>query len=185
MELRLGSVSEFFQEAVSEAMRNQGVDTSPITESYLVNLLGEFLTHPITNDALGVKLAASTLASPEERIRQLKDVGDTSLYVTGFFSDSLARRLLDVDYYIQMGGTAYGQLARHYRDRPEFSDVYFELGINFPRFVDVLAEVSETSQLTTNTGVVQLYERWLRTGSEWIARRLRQRGVIPGSGESH
>jgi hypothetical protein len=27
--------------------------------------------------------------------------------------------------------------------------------------------------------VVQLYERWLRTGSERVAQRLRSKGVIP------
>jgi hypothetical protein len=31
--------------------------------------------------------------------------------------------------------------------------------------------------------VVQLYERWLKTGSEWIARRLRARGVLPVKSE--
>jgi hypothetical protein len=118
-------------------------------------------------------------------VRQLRDVGDTSLYVSGFFSDSLTRNLVDVDYYIQVGGSAYRQLAAYYRGHKGPSDVYEELHDKFPQFVDVFAEISEQSALTTNLGVVQLYERWLRTGSEWIERRLRKKGVIPQKGEVH
>jgi hypothetical protein len=58
------------------------------------------------------------------------------------------------------------------------------LSDKFPRFVEVLAEVSESSSLGNSSGVVQLYERWRRTGAEWIARKLRARGMIVGSGES-
>jgi hypothetical protein len=49
--------------------------------------------------------------------------------------------------------------------------------------VDVLAEISETTSVTSSQSVVQLYERWLRTGSEWMERRLREHGVIPKKSE--
>lgn len=114
-------------------------------------------------------------------------MGDTSLYVSGFFSESLQRKLVDVDYYIQMGGAAYSQLARYFRSSPDsivFGDVYGELGLKFGRFVDVLAEISETT-MSGNQGLVHLYEKWLRTGSEWTERRLRAQGVIFGKGELH
>src|SRR5262249_678671 len=133
---------------------------------------------------LALKLAHA-VQSPDERVRQLKDMGDKSLYVSGFFSDSLQRKLVDVDYYIQMGGAAYSALARLFRANPHsvvFSEVYDELGSTFPRFVDVFAEVAEET-MTGHLGLVQLYERWLRTGSEWMERRLRAQGVIPKKGE--
>jgi hypothetical protein len=37
--------------------------------------------------------------------------------------------------------------------------------------------------MTSNLSLVQLYERWLRTGSEWMERRLRAQGVIPRKGD--
>lgn len=185
MELKVNaSVAEFFHDRVSEAIRNQGVDTTTPTECYLVSLLADFLKAPPDDEPLALKLAQA-VASPDERVRQLKDVGDTSLYVSGFFSDSLQRKLVDVDYYIQMGGAAYTQLARYFRGNPNsvvFGDVYDELANKFPRYVDVFAEVAEET-MTGNLGLVQLYERWLRTGSEWMERRLRAQGVIPTKGE--
>jgi hypothetical protein len=179
-----GSIAEFFHDMLTEAIRNQGIAISTPTECYLVNLLAAFTKTPVDDEPLGLKLAQVINASPEERLQTLRDVGDTSLYVSGFFAESLQRKLLDVDYYIQLGGSAYGQLARHYHGRAsDFGTVYDELGSNFTLYVDVLSEVSESSSMTSNAGVVQLYERWLRTGSVWIERRLRQKGVIPKKGD--
>jgi hypothetical protein len=180
------SIAEFFQDRISTAIRNQGVDTSTPTECYLVSLLSEFTTSPPDDEPLALKLARA-VQSPDDRIRQLKDVGDTSLYVSGFFQDSVQRKQVDLDYYIQMGGTAYSELARYFRGNAHsvvFAEVYDELGSKFPRFVDVFAEVSEHGG-DSNADLVQLYERWLRTGSEWMARRLRAKGVLPPSGDLH
>src|SRR5262249_15745837 len=163
------SVAEFFHGAITAAIRNQGVDTSQSAECYLVNLLSAFARTPPDDEPLALKLASAQEAAPDERIRHLKEIGDTSLYVSRFFAESLTRRRVDIDYYIHFGEIAYVQLARYfrgYRQSEVFGEVYDELGSKFPRFVDVLAEVSEETSLTSNLGVVQLYERWLRTGSE-------------------
>jgi hypothetical protein len=178
------SVQEFFHDRVCAAMRNQGVDSSELTEFYLVNLLSEYARMSLDERALALRLSEAATALPDERARRLRDIGDQTLYVSGFFSDSLQRGLVDVDYYIQIGGTAYRQLARMTNPVAQpFGEVYHELAGKFPRFVDVLAEVSEASAITSQQGVVQLYERWLKTGSAWIERKLRAQGVIPTRGE--
>jgi hypothetical protein len=185
MELKL-TVNDFFHELLTSTIKSQGVDTSEPTESYLVNLLAAFTKQPVDDEPLALKMATAMFSSPDERARYLKDVGDTSLYVSGFFAESLHRKLVDVDYYIQMGGAAYGELARYfrgYRRSEVFGAVYDELGQKFPKFVDVLAEISAQTSVTTSQSVVQLYERWLRTGSEWMERRLREHGVIPKKSE--
>jgi len=185
MELK-SNVSEFFHELLSSTIKNQGVDTSEPTESYLVNLLAGFTKQSLDDQPLALKMATAVFSSPDERVRYLKDVGDTSLYVSGFFSESLQRKRVDLDYYIQLGGFAYAQLARYfrgYRHSEVFGAVYDELGAKFPQFVDVLAEISEQTSGSSSQSVVQLYERWLRTGSAWMARRLRQHGVLPQKSE--
>ena len=177
------SVSEFFHEAVSSALKNQGVEASEFTEFYLVNLLSDFATQPIDDQPLGLELAEAAFAPPDQRAQKLRGVGDRTLYISGFFSDSLQRRLVDRDYYIRLGGTAYRQLAEM-NERAVRSDVYRELAGKFPCFVDVLAEVSEFGAISDKS-VVQLYERWLRTGAEWIERRLRAMGVVATRGDLH
>jgi hypothetical protein len=61
------SVAAFFQEVLSAAIKNQGVDTSEPTECYLVNLLATFTKTPIDDEPLALKMASAQVASPDER----------------------------------------------------------------------------------------------------------------------
>src|SRR5262245_42985041 len=96
------SIVEFFQKLVSDTLRNQQVDASQPTESYLVNLLANYAHNPMNDEPLGLQLVEAPSMPPENRATRLKEVGDTSLYLTGFFADSLHGKLVDVDYYIEV-----------------------------------------------------------------------------------
>jgi hypothetical protein len=144
-------------------------------------LLGEFTRARIGDEPMARKLLGSSDADPGVRVKTLKEVGDTSLYVSGFFAESLERKLVDADYYIGMGEAAYAELARR-MTQSSIRAVYEELSAKFPRFVDVLVEVKYQVDCG-GTDVTQLYEQWLRSRSDWIERRLRRLGVLmPGSG---
>ena len=110
---------------------------------------------------------------------ELRSVGDLSLFISGYFSDSLNRSLVAVDYYVQLGEHAYGSLARH--DDSVFGQVFDELSWKFVAFVDVLGEVRDRSALATNVDLLRLYERWLRTGSRRSAELLAARGIVPNA----
>ena len=51
------------------------------------------------------------------------------------------RELVDIDYDIQLGGSADGSLAR--QGHATFGEVFTELSEKFPAFVDVWCEASE------------------------------------------
>jgi hypothetical protein len=146
-----------------------------------VGLLGDMSRARLPDEPLGVKLAQPG-ADPGERVRTLKHVGDTSLYVAGFFAESLSRSLVDVDYYVGLGQSAYGQLARSLGTH-SIGEVYEELADKFPRFVDVLTEVRKKTDFAT-PDIGKLYEIWLRTRDEWIEKKLRACGLLvdPRSG---
>jgi len=183
-------VRDFFRDLLSRAIENQRARVQPFTELYLVNLLHEFLA----SEALYVQaddgswqqkpLAFLLKEALEEagpaRVRLLRRLGDTSLFISGFFPDSLARRssLVDVDYYIAMGGRAYDAVARHTMER----SLWEELADKFRLLVDLLNEVSERTLACNDAGVLRLYERWLKTGSDRLATLLVGKGVIPRKG---
>lgn len=170
------SVEDFFQEVLAGALDRQGVAASQSTECYLVGLLGEYAKARIPDEPLSLRLVGTSSADVGERVRALKEVGDTSLYLTGFFADSLHRRLVGPTYYVDLGTAAYQELARRLATS-SVSEVYEELAGKFPCFVDVLAEVrSHTAFLAQD--VVRLYEEWLRTRSDWVEQRLRALGVM-------
>ena len=170
------SVDEFFHEVVTDALSAVDLHASEPASWYLVGLLGDMTRARLTDDPLGVKLAQPS-ADPGERVRTLKQVGDTSLYVAGFFAESLSRSLVDVDYYVSVGQNAYAQLARSLGAQRSLTEVYEELAEKFPKFVDVLAEVRKRTDFAT-PDIGRLYEIWLKTRDEWIERKLRALGVL-------
>ena len=98
------------------------------------------------------------------------------------FSDILKTKLVDVDYYIAMGGSAYSSLSdamRGYRAVSRAAFLFVELTQKFTDFVDVLNEVSQRSNLSSDADVLRLYEVWSRTGSKRARTRLRSLGIEP------
>ena len=180
--IRNESPTEFFRELVESAMQNQHVSAHELTSFYVVNLLTAFVhcdRSPAGDDdtPLGPRLALALQAAGIAQRDGLRKVGDVSLFVSGFFSDSLNRSLVDVDYYIHLGELAYRSLARHGDEA--LGDVFDELSGKFTTFVDVLGEVSERTALSSNLDVLRLYEKWLRTGSRRSGSLLASRGIVP------
>jgi uncharacterized protein YidB (DUF937 family) len=178
------SVDEFFHEVVTDALSDVDLDASEPAGWYLVGLLGEFTTARLTDEPLGLKLAAPA-QSPGQRVRTLKEVGDTSLYVAGFFAESLNRSLVDVDYYVGLGQTAYTQLARSLGTKKSIGEVYEELAAKFPQFVDVLAAVRKRvtiAELNATSDIGRLYDIWLRTRDAWVEKKLKQAGLLVDPG---
>jgi hypothetical protein len=187
-------VDGFFHEAVTEALDHQKVTASPSTVHYLTNLLSRFARTERLLDKTENGRELPTLAmyykravecsTERERVATLKRLGDVSLFVAGLFADSFNRKLIDVDYYIAMGGTAYAYVAERSQSGEDgVKRVLFgELSEKFTDFVDVLDEVSESSRYRGNRDIMRLYERWLRTGSPRAAKSLARLGIVPAQG---
>jgi hypothetical protein len=174
------SVDEFFHDAVTEALHEVELDASEPASWYLVGLLGDFTKARLTDEPLGMKLVQPS-SDPGERVRTLKQVGDTSLYVAGYFAESLTRSLVDVDYYVGLGANAYKQLARQLGGKQSITEVYDELAEKFPAFVDVLAMVRKRisiAELSATTDIGRLFEIWLRTRDEWVEKKLKDAGIL-------
>ena len=185
------SAQEWFREMVADALSHRRLAIREVTEFYLVNLLASFLESErlflededgsVRREPLALVLLRALRADRRARAARLRRLGDTALFVSGFFGDSLARSAVDVDYYIAMGERAYDAL-RGARELAGAGELYGELARRFPDFVDLFAEIAELSDLRSNRGLVRLYERFLATGSERVAQLLRDRGVALFSG---
>lgn len=189
----VASLKEFFRDALHDALVHQQVAVEGETEHYVVNLLTLFSDADALyeRDAGGQRAGLKPLAvmlgealeapTHEARFRALQRLGDVSLFIAGFFSAGFARKLVDVDYHIAMGGRAYGTLADHCgpsRGRT-MRQVFAELAAKFTPMVDALNEISETSYQHSDRDRLRLYELWVKTGSERSRRLLRKLGVEP------
>jgi hypothetical protein len=183
--LRGETPAEYFKERVEAAVARQHLRIAELTSFYLVNLLCGFVrlergaAADLDNEPLALRLAQALERGGLEQRARLRSLGDLSLFVSGFFSDSLSRRPVDVDYYVSMGDYAYGSLSRS--EQAAVAAVFAELAAKFCSLVDVLSEVSEQCALTSNADLLRLYERWLRTGSRRNGQLLVERGIVPNA----
>lgn len=178
--------AEYFKHLVEGAIARQHLRTNELTEYYLVDLLCRFMRpdrripfYDGLHEPLALRLRRALESGGMEQRARLRNLGDFSLFTSGFFSDSLNRRSVDVDYYVSMGEYAYGSLSR--RDTDAFGEVFTELARKFVAYMDVLADVSERTAGSGSTDVLRLYERWLRTGSTRDGQRLVDQGVVPNA----
>lgn len=182
----------YFHELVNDAIQHQHLKPDEHVSFYLVNLLSHFTKSENIQrredgeeTPLAILYCQAQSESPEVKARLLKYLGDFSLLVSGFFQDSLTRKVVDVDYYISMGGAAYSQLSSPGLFRKQqalFSQIFSELSDHFVKWVDVISEVSEVSQINSHQNLLRLYEKWIRTGSDRLRELLSQRGIIPLEG---
>lgn len=182
----------YFHELVSDAIQHQHLKPDEHVSFYLVNLLSHFTkSENIQRREDGEEMPLAILfcqaqhESPEVKTRLLKYLGDFSLLISGFFQDSLTRKIVDVDYYISMGGAAYSQLSTpglYRKQQALFSQIFTELSDHFVKWVDVISEVSEASHINSHQNLLRLYEKWIRTGSDRLKDLLSQKGVIPIQG---
>lgn len=182
--LREEAPAEYFKELVDSALARQRLQAGDLTAYYLVNLLCQFVrpdAHSVSLDTepLAIRLTRALQTGGSEQRARLRSLGDFSLFMSGFFPDSLRRRPVDVDYYVSMGEYAYGSLSR--RDEDAFAEVFGELARKFVGFTDVLADISERTAVTSSADLLRLYEKWLRTGSSRDGKKLIDQGIVPNA----
>ena len=189
--LPVPNLREFFKDALHGALEKRHLAVEDQTEHYVVNVLTLFSRSEELYDTtaegrrlkpLVVMLSEALEARSEgDRNRGLQRLGDVSLFVAGFFAQSFARKLIDIDYHIAMGGRAYAALAEAMaRGKGRvLGQVFGELANNFQPMVDALNEVSETSYSHSDKDILRLYEVWLKTGSKRCYEILKRLGVEP------
>ena len=117
------------------------------------------------------------------RVELLRKLGDSSLYISGFFGPSLKRKLVDVDYYAHLGGSAYSSLAQAAGEET-FAKMYSEMSYRFLDFVDVFTLISQKSlnQPNHSSDLLRLFDRVATTGSGLAKEELTQQGIFPPAG---
>jgi hypothetical protein len=182
------SITGFFQEAVEDAIKTRRVDTKDAVRSYLVGLLadahaGETLARPLAF------LLDEAVKQPDPALRfeKLRALGDGVLYGCGFFGEHFAARGVDQKYLFAIGTRAYGAAGSMLKTHEEEAelDLFGELAAKFGVYVDVLADVAD-STIANATGtpksLLKVYERWLKTGSDRLASALSSHGLVPMRG---
>jgi hypothetical protein len=185
------SPEEHFSEVLKEACQQRQVKSQPQVEAYLVQLLKFYLDSRNLHGP-SVVVETSTEKPPEtfaemylhamnsetaKKQELMRTVADRALYLTGFFSDSFQRKIVDIDYYVDIGSAAYSNLSS-WTKKDSLATVYSTFSKRFHDYVEVLNYVSEKSQVQADQNVLRLYDRYLRTGSDLAREKLTEMGVV-------
>jgi hypothetical protein len=177
----------FFRDVVGHARAQSGVVASEASELYLTDLLVEHTTRSrlsgTAEQPFSVRLAHAMNTSGGERFERLRALGDDVLFLSGFFSEHLEHRGVAPKYAAGLGQIAYGGAAsvlrKYSRDEPP---VFAELSEKFCEFAALLRYVAESlfaNAPRSETAILELYERWSRTGSNVLSEALLRLGVSP------
>ena len=183
-------VRDFFQETLTDLVGQRKMDVGDDTVAYVTNLLTVFARSdrfyewtpqgPTLTPLAMIYAEIMQAKSLKHRQQMLQRLGDVALFMAGMFAESFQRKTYDVDYYIGMGGAAYGSLSTSIGGHLEgqiSSKVFAELSRFFSDFVQVLTELYESADLQDDRDILRWYELWVRTGSRQAARKLRSIGI--------
>lgn len=180
---------EHFSEVVKEACQNRQIKAQPAVEVYLVQLLQYYLdsknlyrsSHEDSSEKPPETFAEMYLqainAENNKKKELMRTLADRSLYLTGFFGDSLQRKTVDIEYFAEIGSAAYSNL-HAWTKEDSLSYVYKTFSKRFMDFVEVLNYISEKSLVQSDQNVLRLYDRYLRTGSQLAREKLNELGVV-------
>lgn len=186
MSILIISSEEFFRPIVKEAIQNRKLKTNQYVEEYIVNLLQFFIDSrnftEISNKTLAEIYLESTNAEYSKKLEMLKKLGDISLYISGIFSEFIQKKIVGIDYYVNMGRLAYSSLITQVPK--ERAVVYREISKSFIEYVDVLTYIryKHFSKLDKNKDLLSLYDKYIKTGSTLSRDFLTELGfVIPNN----
>lgn len=168
----------FFKESLDNAIASQHLYISQEATFYLMGILilGVKKDPHSETESLAEKYL---LAQYTEETEKFRIVGDLSLIVAGIWWQSLLRKLVDVDYYIDLGSHSYQKVSEI--SSGDTFDLFEELAQNFRNIVNVLTEatrcISEANM--SNGNILRMYEVWLRTHNKFIAEKLISFGINP------
>lgn len=179
---------EFFFNMVEEAFEERKVDTYPQVKSYIVDVLKHYLvtenlydeedsSGKKTRKMLSELLLTAASSQAQQKIGHLKKLGDSSLYISGFFPDSFQRKIIDVDYYVDMGKIAYDSLSSTVNE-DTFSKLYKEISVKFLDLVDALSLMSRKAKILDEDNLLRLMDLYAKTGSSLAEEALVEKGVF-------
>lgn len=188
--MMLISSKEYFSGLVEAGFQKRNFEARPAVKDYLVSVLEYYINaenlKTLEETQYGVRkdptlaelyLSALSLNQTNQRKEKMKTLADRTLYVCGFFGDSFSKKIIDIEYYADIGGSAYNYLATSAKHDGE-AYVYKMFSSRFIDVVDVLSTISHQAQIQGSKDLLRIYERYLKTGSETAQEILIENGIV-------
>ncbi|MDD0854467.1 hypothetical protein HBN50_15250 [Halobacteriovorax sp. GB3] len=103
----------------------------------------EIVEGKVREKTLGLKLLETGEMSRTQAKKVLQDVGDTSLILCGYFSDSVNEKILNLSYYHDVGRQAYKRLNSMVPSFYDIDEFYHTLSYQFETLTNLIRIVQK------------------------------------------
>ncbi len=163
----------FFVDEIEAAEEKLNLQISPHSKLYLIHLLKRlsessdfFYSEVVQDKPLGIVLMEALHKNIFEKTRDLKAVGDLSLIFSGLYPEFLTRRMVDIDYFIEIGRRSYHLLSEAYgpyKTKQELASLYSWLVAEFLSLIEILTEISSELNFMDEANLAKALSRWHKT----------------------
>ncbi|HEB55381.1 MAG TPA: hypothetical protein ENI98_03555 [Gammaproteobacteria bacterium] len=158
-----GSQVADWQTLVSEAETELGVSLDEEMESYLVFTLMHYSRRPdMASRVMALDYLQAMHNSGSASQQQMREVADQCLLLTGLFPARARRRRVSLTYYVDLGRSAYQQLAENLASMTEF---YSRMAQQFIQAMDTLHTIRRMSEGQLQLDPLEAFNLWQQTGS--------------------
>jgi hypothetical protein len=180
------TLDEHFSTGIAREARDLSPPLSDEAVHYITQVLTHFShsgnlfsrennTHSLPTLAL-LYQKAHMAPSRQQRYTILRQLGDSALFLGALFFEHFAKKGINKDYFIGMGGGAYGSLGDISIDNRH---IYYELAETFPKLLQVVANVCTKEFNYDANDIFSLLERWQQSRDSTLRKQLQAIGITP------
>jgi hypothetical protein len=183
------NVKELFFDLIDEFEKKLKLTLSEYSKLYLMKLLEQLAqgndclhTAVIEDKSLAEILMEALHKNIFEKIRNLKVLGDLCLLFGGLYPEYMTKRLVDIDYFINIGKNSYNLISdtyRNYSSKYELYMLYNKLTEEFLKLINILTEISDELNFLDRDNLYKTFKRWEKTGIKKYSEVLKNNNIIP------
>ena len=167
-----------WQSLVKDAESSSNLRLNNELESYLVFLLGYYNHRPDIANSVLAKEFLTGMSERHTRQREcLREVGDKCLLFAGFFPEQAEKRQVKIKYFIELGQTAYIQVAS--LSKAGSAALYNALSCDFISLMEILHAIRGLSDPVKELTPLQAFELWTDVNSQHALTVLRRHTSCP------
>ncbi|MCB1827556.1 MAG: hypothetical protein KDH94_03940 [Coxiellaceae bacterium] len=153
---------------IKDAQFSYGWSLDEDLEHYLALLLHRFTNQP---NVLSSILAMEYLSASEQgrayKREVMRDVGDKCLLFSGLFPEQADKRRVSINYYVDLGQSAYYHVAEAASDQENLAQLFDGLVTHFVGMMDILHSIREMSGMQRQLSLLHAFDLWQHTDSRY------------------
>jgi hypothetical protein len=183
------NVKELFFDLIIEFEKKLKIHLSEYSKLYLMKLLEElaagnsYLNNIVKEDKPLIEILLEAVhQNIFEKIRNLKALGDLCLLFGGLYPDYMTRKLVDIDYFINIGKNSYNLISDTYKNYTTKYDLYMlysKLTQEYLKLINILTEISDELSFLDRDNLYKSLKRWERTGIKKYSEFIKSNNIIP------